>query len=55
MDSPLLLSGAATRPEAAERDDDGTNDLVVSQVVRMNELQSWFVQEHLGAQADSAG
>jgi starvation-inducible DNA-binding protein len=36
--------------EAAERGDDGTNDLIVSQVVRTNELQSWFVGEHLQAQ-----
>jgi starvation-inducible DNA-binding protein len=27
--------------------DDGTNDLVVSDVLRTNELQSWFVSEHL--------
>lgn len=27
--------------------DDGTNDLVVSQVLRTNELQVWFVSEHL--------
>lgn len=27
--------------------DDGSNDLLVSQVVRTNELQSWFVGEHL--------
>lgn len=33
--------------EAAERGDDGTNDLIVSQLVRTNELQSWFVGEHL--------
>jgi starvation-inducible DNA-binding protein len=33
--------------EAAERGDDGSNDLIVSQVVRTNELQSWFVGEHL--------
>src|ERR1700754_154067 len=33
--------------EAAERGDDGTNDLVVSQVVRTNELQSWFIHEQL--------
>jgi starvation-inducible DNA-binding protein len=33
--------------EAAERGDEGTNDLIVSQVVRTNELQSWFVGEHL--------
>src|SRR5271169_1409568 len=27
--------------------DDGTNDLAVSDVLRPNELQSWFVSEHL--------
>src|SRR6266478_8547256 len=27
--------------------DDGTNDLVVSQVLRTNELQVWFLSEHL--------
>ena len=27
--------------------DDGTNDLVVSQVLRTNELQVWFISEHL--------
>ena len=27
--------------------DDGTNDLLVSEVVRTNELQVWFVAEHV--------
>ena len=27
--------------------DDGTNDLVVSNVIRTNELQVWFLAEHL--------
>jgi starvation-inducible DNA-binding protein len=27
--------------------DQGTNDLVVSDVLRANELQSWFLSEHL--------
>jgi starvation-inducible DNA-binding protein len=27
--------------------DDGTNDLVVSDVLRTNELQQWFMNEHL--------
>jgi starvation-inducible DNA-binding protein len=27
--------------------DDGTNDLAVSQVLRGNELQAWFLSEHL--------
>src|ERR1051326_5291019 len=27
--------------------DDGTNDLVISEVLRTNELQAWFLSEHL--------
>jgi starvation-inducible DNA-binding protein len=32
---------------ASRLGDDGTNDLVVSQVLRGNELQTWFLAEHL--------
>jgi starvation-inducible DNA-binding protein len=32
---------------ASERGDDGTNDLLVSDVIRTNELQVWFVAEHV--------
>ena len=32
---------------ASELGDDGTNDLVVSEVLRTNELQAWFLSEHL--------
>ena len=32
---------------AAQLGDDGTNDLVVSEVLRTNELQTWFLIEHL--------
>src|SRR5215831_622590 len=32
---------------AAEMGDDGTNDLLVSDVLRTNELQVWFLSEHL--------
>ena len=32
---------------AAELGDDGTNDLTVSKVLRTNELQTWFLSEHL--------
>jgi starvation-inducible DNA-binding protein len=32
---------------ASEFGDDGTNDLLVSQVLRTNELQMWFLSEHL--------
>jgi starvation-inducible DNA-binding protein len=33
--------------QASESGDDGTNDLIVSDVIRTNELQVWFVAEHL--------
>jgi starvation-inducible DNA-binding protein len=33
--------------QASERGDDGTNDLIVSDVIRTNELQVWFLSEHL--------
>ncbi len=32
---------------ASELGDDGTNDLLVSDVLRSNELQVWFLSEHL--------
>lgn len=32
---------------ADDAGDDGTNDLVVSDVLRVNELQSWFIGQHL--------
>jgi len=32
---------------AAQGGDDGTNDLIVSDVIRRNELQVWFVAEHV--------
>lgn len=32
---------------ASELGDDGTNDLLVSEVLRSNELQVWFLSEHL--------
>src|SRR5215467_3863374 len=32
---------------ASELGDDGTNDLLISEVLRTNELQVWFVSEHL--------
>src|SRR5256714_8347733 len=36
---------AASR--AADSGDDGTNDLLVSDAIRTNELQVWFLSEHL--------
>src|SRR5690349_12089849 len=32
---------------ASELGDDGTNDLLISEVLRTNELQVWFLSEHL--------
>ena len=32
---------------ADDAGDDGTNDLVVSDILRPNELQSWFIGQHL--------
>jgi starvation-inducible DNA-binding protein len=39
------VRAAAHRADALG--DDGSNDLLVSEVLRTNELQSWFVVEHL--------
>ena len=33
----------------AKSGDDGSNDLIVSDVIRRNELQVWFVAEHVVA------
>jgi starvation-inducible DNA-binding protein len=32
---------------ADDAGDDGTNDMVVSDILRANELQSWFIGQHL--------
>ncbi|MBS1840656.1 MAG: DNA starvation/stationary phase protection protein [Acidobacteria bacterium] len=44
----ILLKEARTMArEASESGDDGTNDLLVSDIIRTNELQVWFLSEHL--------
>jgi starvation-inducible DNA-binding protein len=44
----LILKEARTMAKQAQEDgDDGTNDLLVSNVIRTNELQAWFVAEHV--------
>jgi starvation-inducible DNA-binding protein len=44
----IILQGArASARKAAEMGDDGTNDLLVSNVIRMNEMQVWFLAEHV--------
>ena len=46
----ILVEARPLSRDAAAQGDEGTNDLIVSQVVRGNELQSWFVWRHLTAQ-----
>jgi starvation-inducible DNA-binding protein len=44
----IVLKEARTMARlAAKSGDDGTNDLIVSDVIRRNELQVWFVAEHV--------
>ena len=44
----IVLKEARTMARLAdEREDDGTNDIIVSDVIRTNELQAWFVAEHV--------
>ena len=44
----IILKEARTMArQASESADDGTNDVLVSEVIRTNELQVWFLSEHL--------
>jgi starvation-inducible DNA-binding protein len=44
----IVLKEARTMArKAAENGDDGTNDLFVSEIIRQNEMQAWFLAEHL--------
>ncbi len=43
----VLEEARAMARRAAESGDEGTNDLLVSDVIRRNELQVWFVAEHV--------
>jgi starvation-inducible DNA-binding protein len=43
----VLKEARAMARQAAQDGDDGTNDLLVSNVIRTNELQVWFVAEHV--------
>ncbi|HTE65343.1 MAG TPA: DNA starvation/stationary phase protection protein [Candidatus Binatia bacterium] len=43
----ILKEARAMARKAAESGDDGTNDLLVSDVIRTNEMQVWFMSEHL--------
>jgi len=44
----VIIEECRKLAEAADKaGDDGTNDLAVSDVLRPNELQSWFLSQHL--------
>jgi len=43
----VLKEARAMARRAATTGDDGTNDLLVSQIIRTNESQTWFVGRHL--------
>ena len=47
----ILASSRHAAKAAAEAGDDGTNDLFVSDVIRQNEMQTWFLAEHLVSRA----
>ncbi len=42
-----LQAARSMARQASEVGDDGTNDMLVSDVIRSNELQVWFVSQHL--------
>src|SRR5690348_2320472 len=43
----ILIDSHDAAARAAKLGDDGTNDLLVSEVIRTGELQAWFLSEHL--------
>src|SRR5881409_1959734 len=43
----LLEEAHSMARQADDAGDDGTNDLLVSNVIRTNELQVWFLSQHL--------
>jgi len=43
----ILIDAHDAAKRVDELGDDGSNDLIVSQVIRTGELQAWFLTEHL--------
>ena len=43
----ILIDAHEAAAKIGELGDDGTNDLIVSGIIRTNELQAWFLAEHL--------
>jgi starvation-inducible DNA-binding protein len=50
----ILVQSRRAAREASENGDDGTNDLIVSDVIRTNEMHVFFLSEHL-ADGDPPG
>ena len=49
LEAHRIIIGQARKlaRRAGELGDDGTNDLLVSEILRRNEMQMWFLSEHL--------
>jgi len=45
----ILTYAREAAEQAGEAGDEGTNDLLISEVVRTGEMQVWFLAEHLAA------
>jgi starvation-inducible DNA-binding protein len=45
--SIILEDARKLAKKASDLGDDGTNDLLISDIVRTNEMQVWFISEHL--------
>jgi starvation-inducible DNA-binding protein len=43
----IITSARESAEQASDAGDEGTNDLLISDVVRTNEMQAWFTAEHL--------
>lgn len=43
----IIKDAREVAKKASDLGDDGSNDLLISDVVRTNELQVWFISEHL--------
>jgi starvation-inducible DNA-binding protein len=43
----ILVASHDAAARTQENGDDGTNDLLISEVIRTGELQAWFLAEHL--------
>jgi starvation-inducible DNA-binding protein len=43
----ILTDSHDAAARAMQTGDDGTNDLLISNVIRTNELETWFIAEHL--------